>query len=64
MKGVEDKALTITQAASFLGVSRSFIYRLIQTDKAFPKGAIIGARRRFLASDLHQYMAKKSQAKR
>jgi excisionase family DNA binding protein len=55
-----DRAISISEAAQFLGVSRSFVYRLMHEDKAFPKAARIGARRRFLQSDLQRYLENKT----
>ena len=58
-----DRALNIKEAGEFLGVSRSFMYRLMAEDRKFPKAAMVGSRKRFLLSDLVRYMETKSKSK-
>ena len=57
-----DRALNIKEAGEFLGVSRSFMYRLMAEDRKFPKAAKVGSRKRFLLSDLIHYMESKAKA--
>jgi excisionase family DNA binding protein len=53
-------SLTGDEAAAFLNISKSMIYKLLRVDRNFPKGMKFGKSRRWLRKDLEAYANRKS----
>jgi predicted DNA-binding transcriptional regulator AlpA len=53
-------ALRGDEAARYLNISKSMIYKLCRTDKSFPKGAKFGKVRVWLRRDLEAWAARKA----
>ncbi len=53
------RAVGLEETQYILGVGTSLIYRLMRTDKKFPKGIKIGKARRWIASDLIAWLESK-----
>lgn len=55
----ENRAVRGKEAAAILGISLAMVYKLLDTDKKFPKGSKLGRCRIWLTNDLLEYLAKK-----
>ena len=53
-----ENLLTISQLSEVLQVHRVTLYRLLQTNKSFPKGFLLGRNRRWLANDVRAWLEK------
>jgi predicted DNA-binding transcriptional regulator AlpA len=53
------KAVRAKEAASILGLSIAMVYKLLDTDRLFPKGSKLGKARVWHKGDLLTYMAKR-----
>lgn len=56
----ENKAVRGKEAAAILGISLAMVYKLLETDKKFPRGAKLGRARVWLKNDLLEYLARKA----
>lgn len=57
------RAVGLEEAQHILGIGTSLIYRLMRTDRKFPKGLKIGKARRWIASDLIAWLETKKKSK-
>ena len=53
-----ENLLTISQMSELLQIHRITLYRLLQTNKSFPKGFLLGRNRRWQASDVRSWLEK------
>ena len=53
-----ENLLTISQLSEILRIHRITLYRLLQTDKSFPKGFLLGRNRCWQASDVRSWLEK------
>ena len=51
-----ENLLTISQLSEILRIHRITLYRLLQTDKSFPKGFLLGRNRCWQASDVRSWL--------
>ena len=53
-----ENLLTISQLSEILRIHRITLYRLLQTDKSFPKGFLLGRNRCWQAFDVRSWLEK------
>lgn len=53
------KAVRMKEAAEILGISEAMVFKLLATDKQFPKGSKLGKARVWHKGDLLSYMIKR-----
>ena len=51
-----DRGVRVNEAAEFLGISRSTLFVLMNSDPTFPRGAKLGRSRVWLLSDLFTWL--------
>ena len=56
----EPIAISLTECARLLSVTRKHVYTLIDTDPDFPRTFLLGRCRRVMKSDVIQYIANKA----
>jgi predicted DNA-binding transcriptional regulator AlpA len=60
VSSVPERGLRAPEVGSFLGVSRSMVWKLYATDRSFPKGAKIGRSRVWLQSEIARWLERRS----
>ena len=53
------RAIALAEAEEILGIKASLIYKLMKSDRKFPKGLKTGNARRWIASDLIKWLESK-----
>jgi predicted DNA-binding transcriptional regulator AlpA len=59
-----DRAVRAKEAAAILGIGRSTLFVLMNTEPGFPKGVKVGRSRVWLISDLFAWLRKKSNSRK
>ena len=55
-----ENLLTISQMSELLQIHRITLYRILQTNKSFPKGFLLGRNRRWQAADVRGWLAQQN----